>query len=456
MKDRIRGSVKRGLSGKLTPPWIPLLLCLAVNCAAHAQWAKVETGIVYCFTNDTVYIYAGHAGGVYFPGDSSVARNVIRSSDNGASWENVSSGLTSRSMYSINIFSLASKGGKLFAGTDNGIFSSTDQGGSWTQLDVAPWKGEVHSIFVDGPNILAGFDAGDSNCSDTVGGVFRSLDDGKTWLAANSGLRSNCMDKRIYAFARIGSTLFAGAWGGGVFTSVDSGANWAPHGNKNPTEGWQVTSLAVIDSTLFMGGWAPSCFRSPDEGLTWIRCEKGITDTTTYDSYALQGFAVSDHTLFTGTIMHGIYRSSNMGDEWIPENSNLEYEPLSLDIFSLSVIDGYAFVGSGGGVYRIPVSTIASVKQNGSSPPGEISLGQNYPNPFNPTTTIRYGLPAKSHVTLTVFNTLGQQVAVLQNGEQEAGYHSVRFDGSRLASGVYFYRLQAGTYVETRKLVLLR
>jgi hypothetical protein len=59
-------------------------------------------------------------------------------------------------------------------------------------------------------------------------------------------------------------------------------------------------------------------------------------------------------------------------------------------------------------------------------------------------------------VTLTVFNTLGQQVAVLQNGEQEAGYHSVRFDGSRLASGVYFYRLQAGTYVETRKLVLLR
>jgi hypothetical protein len=154
--------------------------------------------------------------------------------------------------------------------------------------------------------------------------------------------------------------------------------------------------------------------------------------------------------------MHGIYRSSNMGDEWIPENSNLEYEPLSLDIFSLSVIDGYAFVGSGGGVYRIPVSTIASVKQNGSSPPGEISLGQNYPNPFNPTTTIRYGLPAKSHVTLTVFNTLGQQVAVLQNGEQEAGYHSVRFDGSRLASGVYFYRLQAGTYAETRKLLLLK
>jgi hypothetical protein len=81
---------------------------------------------------------------------------------------------------------------------------------------------------------------------------------------------------------------------------------------------------------------------------------------------------------------------------------------------------------------------------------------QNYPNPFNPSTTIRYALPHKSAVQLTVFNTLGQQVAVLQNGEQEAGYHDVRFDGTNLSSGVYFYRIQSGDFVETRKLILLR
>ena len=88
--------------------------------------------------------------------------------------------------------------------------------------------------------------------------------------------------------------------------------------------------------------------------------------------------------------------------------------------------------------------------------PTTFSLSQNYPNPFNPSTTIRYGLPNRSHVTLTVFNTLGQQVAQLVNGDMEAGYHEVKFDGSKLASGVYLYRMQAGAYTSTRKLVLVK
>ncbi len=88
--------------------------------------------------------------------------------------------------------------------------------------------------------------------------------------------------------------------------------------------------------------------------------------------------------------------------------------------------------------------------------PGDLVLMQNYPNPFNPSTTIRYGLPNRSHVMLTVFNTLGRQVAVLQNGEQDAGYHEVKFDGSGLSSGVYFYRMRAGSFVQQCRLLLLK
>jgi len=93
--------------------------------------------------------------------------------------------------------------------------------------------------------------------------------------------------------------------------------------------------------------------------------------------------------------------------------------------------------------------------QNGSLPE-QFVLEQNYPNPFNPSTTIRYGLLYSSVVQLTVFNALGQRVATLVDGEQEAGNHEVRFDATNLASGVYFYRLTAGDFVQSRKLVLLK
>ncbi len=88
--------------------------------------------------------------------------------------------------------------------------------------------------------------------------------------------------------------------------------------------------------------------------------------------------------------------------------------------------------------------------------PGHFSLKQNFPNPFNPTTQIQFATPHRSHVTLTVYNTLGQQVATLLNGDIEAGSHSVQFDASNLSSGVYFYRLQAGSFVQTKKLMLVK
>ena len=106
--------------------------------------------------------------------------------------------------------------------------------------------------------------------------------------------------------------------------------------------------------------------------------------------------------------------------------------------------------------YLVTHELATSVEQIPSSVPKEFRLEQNYPNPFNPTTIIQFGLPQRSNVTLKLYDILGRQVATLVDEELEPGVHKVNFDAEDLASGVYFYRIQAEAFVRTKKLMLLR
>jgi hypothetical protein len=108
------------------------------------------------------------------------------------------------------------------------------------------------------------------------------------------------------------------------------------------------------------------------------------------------------------------------------------------------VIDGVSF------------GTLSAVDSSRISIPAAYVLRQNYPNPFNPSTTISYALPTQSLVTLKVFNVLGQEVATLVNGLENPGNKSVEFNAAGLPSGVYFYRLQAGSYSGTKMLMVVR
>ena len=91
-----------------------------------------------------------------------------------------------------------------------------------------------------------------------------------------------------------------------------------------------------------------------------------------------------------------------------------------------------------------------------SANPFTYSMSQNFPNPFNPTTMIQYNVPERSVVRLVVYNVIGQEVRVLVEGEKEAGFYTVNFKADDLPSGVYIYRLQAGDFVQTRKMILLK
>jgi hypothetical protein len=104
----------------------------------------------------------------------------------------------------------------------------------------------------------------------------------------------------------------------------------------------------------------------------------------------------------------------------------------------------------------IPTAASDEELSEESTLPEKFGLEQNYPNPFNPTTEISFTLPQATHVTIEIFNVMGQQVSLLVDGHREAGTHKVDWDGASVASGVYFYRLTTPEFVQTKKMLLMK
>lgn len=147
-------------------------------------------------------------------------------------------------------------------------------------------------------------------------------------------------------------------------------------------------------------------------------------------------------------------------------------EPINLQLTGLGE-DYYAMVsvedsGNGGGVvlegflamgevinYQITLDPL-SVNQIKALTPESLELAQNYPNPFNPITIIQYSIPQRSNVTLKVYDVLGNEIATLVNEEKERGVYTVNFNASNMASGIYIYRITAGSFVETKKMILIK
>ena len=108
------------------------------------------------------------------------------------------------------------------------------------------------------------------------------------------------------------------------------------------------------------------------------------------------------------------------------------------------------------GFWYLSSDYLTSVDPMSNLLPAEYWLGQNYPNPFNPTTTIRFGLPRRSHTTLKLFDLLGRETLTLMDAQLKAGEHEVVLNAQDISSGVYIYRIQAENFVQTRRLVLLK
>ena len=222
-----------------------------------------------------------------------------------------------------------------------------------------------------------------------------------------------------------------------------------------------VHALANIGDAIVFAGTDHGVFASTTNGAEWNAVNTGLTNSN------VLAFAVvpaNGTNLFAGTYGGGVFVSINYGNHWDAFNTGLT----NLYVTSLAVSGPYLFAGTyGGGLWKLPLSYTTSVPSNGSNGlPSKFSLSQNYPNPFNPSTIISYQLAKNSRVSLKVFDLLGREVTTLASGEKPAGTYTATFNAVNLPSGVYFYRLvanaaqmesgQAGTFTETRRLLLLK
>jgi len=208
-----------------------------------------------------------------------------------------------------------------------------------------------------------------------------------------------------------------------------------------------VISLCASGTNLVCGTMGGGAFQSTNGGTSWTPFNSGLANSD------VASFCFSGTSLFCGTLGSGVFLSANDGTPWIPVSTDL-----AATIVKCLAVDGTnLYAGTTAGVWRRPLTEmITSFGPKSSEVPLEFSLHQNYPNPFNPSTTIKYELPQRAHVVLTVFNMLGQKVTTLLDEVIDAGYHEAQFDASDLASGVYLYRLTTGDFVQTRKMILVR
>jgi hypothetical protein len=398
-----------------------ILLCLLINTnPVNAQWVPTSgtaPGVpVKCFTVKNNILFTGTWGGTYGNG------GAYRSTNYGANWVAINSGLTDTA-----VMGYAVSGSYLFAGTFGGVFRSTNEGTAWSQVNFGLTNTNVYTIVSNGTDLYAG----------TNDGVFRSSNNGSSW--GFTGLAGYLVD----AFEVIGSNVFAGTLGFGVFRTSNSGVNWTEVNSGLSNQA--VQCLTSIGTNLYAGTFS-GVFRSTNNGANWSA--SGLSGTM------INTLAVSGTNIFAGFAGGGVYLSTNSGTNWTAVGVGIPNTMVN----TLFVKDTLIFAGTlSGTIYKRPLSEmVTSVNMLSNELPDKFSLNQNYPNPFNPSTNIKFDISKSSFVRISIFDVSGKEVTVLVNEQLQPGTYQTDWNASAYSSGVYFCKIAAEKYTDTKRMVLIK
>jgi hypothetical protein len=390
--------------------------------------------------------------------------------DSYSDWVHVSNGLGNNS----TALSLAVKDNILFAGTSNtGVFVSANNGDSWTQTPLN--NSTVWDLFVNGNYVLAGTN---------LNGVYITKDNGASWV------RSSLNDITVWTFVPYGDNILAGTSFYGVHLSTDNGQTF----NRISFNLVYVRALLVLGNDILAGAYDvfnQGIYRSTDNGVNWSQtsfnsakvseleingniifagvddfnsnnnlngvytsADNGGTWNQTLSSVHIDDLSILGDNIFAGTYLNGVYVSNNNGASWVQRNEGF---PANTTVMSLALLGNYLFAGTqSNGVYRRQIDELVGIKLVSSEIPNEFSLSQNYPNPFNPVTYFEFRIADFGLAKLTIYDALGREIQRLVNEELSPGTYEVRWDGSDYPSGVYFYKLTAGDFSLTKKMILTK
>ncbi|MCI0472388.1 MAG: T9SS type A sorting domain-containing protein [Ignavibacteria bacterium] len=252
------------------------------------------------------------------------------------------------------------------------------------------------------------------------------------------GFGTNTGSSRVYITSNGGTSWFIGTLGiAGTFTSA-----LAFNDNK-------LTGIAST-STSF-----PNIARTTNGGTTWSSVGLGGTGTTTNSALKWINGTNTCYYLGQNASMLVVYKSTNGGFNWTMMTATAP-NLFHFDFVRVgTTVTGFA-VAVGGSILKLSETVTGITEEN--TLPADYSLSQNYPNPFNPVTTIKFALPKSGKVTVQVYNMLGKEVqSVYDNVSFGAGNHEVSFDGGKLASGIYTYKLIVdGRVIDTKKMALIK
>lgn len=401
----------------------PHTLILRTVTGGQWGWTPAQSGTrnalrgIHCASVD-VAVAVGDSG------------TILYTSDGGRTWISQNSG-TRRKLADVFLTSISAG----FAVGDSGtILRTTNSGATWENL-FPPTVNNLSSVHF--LNADVGVVVGDG------GIILRTTNRGETWTSQQSGTTMHLQTVHFYDAMRGVAAPAPLPGNNALLWTTDAGVTW-DRVPVSPT----IYAAAMTGPESAIGiGWS-LIRRTTNRGLTW-----GDSLWINTPPFGIAIFGSHDGVVVGRTGL--ILRTTDGGATWVDQSSSGYIGTLNAVSLASSLV-GIA-VGYEGMILRTSTGGLATpVMEYRSETPTFTLLEQNYPNPFNPSTTIHFTLPHASRVRLTVFDILGRETAVLLDGHVESGKHSIVWNASGRASGVYFYRLEAGKFTETRKLLLLR